>query len=87
MNDVIGDGTRLRELHGHSLQINKCRTEKTKERKGKDKNYFLNCKKTKHELNWKTTMNLDQGLKISINYYDKIVKYINKKDINNNIKF
>ena len=32
MNDVIGDGTRLREVHGHSLQINKCRTEKTKVR-------------------------------------------------------
>ena len=32
MNDVIGDGTRLREVHGHSLQINKCKTEKTKVR-------------------------------------------------------
>ena len=28
MNDVIGDGTRLREVHGHSLQINKCRKKK-----------------------------------------------------------
>ena len=32
MNDVIGNGTRLREVHGHILQTNKCKNEKTKVR-------------------------------------------------------
>ena len=32
MNDVIGNGTRLREVHGHILQTNKCKTKKTKVR-------------------------------------------------------
>ena len=29
---MIGDGTRLREVHGHNLQINKCRKKKAKVR-------------------------------------------------------
>ncbi len=42
----------------------------TKERKGKDKYYFLDCKKTSKELKWKAKTNLSNGLLKTINYYD-----------------
>lgn len=41
-----------------------------KERKGKDKFYFLDCKKTAKELKWKAKTNLSNGLLKTINYYD-----------------
>ena len=56
------------------------------ERKGKDKNYYLNCKKTKSELKWKCKTNIDLGLKKTINFYDNIIKNINENDINFKIK-
>ena len=59
---------------------------KKPERQGKDKNYYLNCKKTKHKLNWKSKINLQEGLKKTINYYDQIIKNINSKDIAFKIK-
>ena len=51
------------------------------ERKGKDKNYFLNCKKSKLELGWKCKTTLDLGIKKTIDYYDTIIKDIEPKDI------
>ena len=59
---------------------------KTKERRGKDKNYFLNCKKTKKKLKWKCNTSLEKGLQQTVNYYDKIIKNINSKDITFNFK-
>ena len=58
----------------------------SKERKGKDKNYYLNCKKTKQKLNWKCKTNLSEGLNKTINFYDAIIKNINSKDTIFNIK-
>ena len=43
------------------------------ERKGKDKNYYLNCKKTKLELGWRCKTTLDLGIKKTIHYYDTIM--------------
>ena len=33
------------------------------DRKGKDKNYYLNCKKTQRQLKWNSKTNLENGLK------------------------
>ena len=46
-------------------------TYKVSERKGKDKYYFLNCNKTSKELKWKAKYSLSNGLKKTINYYNK----------------
>jgi len=46
---------------------------KTKERKGKDKYYFLNSKETSKNLNWKPRNNFMQGLTKTIKYYDDLL--------------
>tara|TARA_B100000989_G_scaffold295142_1_gene275541 strand:+ start:1050 stop:2045 length:996 start_codon:yes stop_codon:yes gene_type:complete len=56
------------------------------DRKGKDKNYFLNCKETKHKLKWKPNVKLKDGLEKTVDYYDKIIKSISSKDIKFNLK-
>lgn len=43
---------------------------KASERKGKDKNYFLDCKKTSKQLDWKCKNNLSQGIQKTIKFYD-----------------
>ena len=40
------------------------------DRKGKDKFYFLNCKKTSKKLNWKPKNDLFKGILKTIKYYD-----------------
>ena len=45
----------------------------TKDRIGKDKNYYLNCKKTSKKLKWKPKFKIKEGIKQTINYYDKIL--------------
>ena len=45
---------------------------KSKERKGKDKYYFLSSKKIKKELKWKQKISLDTGL-------DRCITWITKK--------
>ena len=52
------------------------------ERLGKDKNYYLNCKKTKSELKWQCKVSLELGLKKTIKYYDSIINNINSNDVN-----
>ena len=52
------------------------------DRQGKDKNYYLNCKKTKSELKWRCKVSLELGLKKTIKYYDSIINNINSNDIN-----
>ncbi len=59
---------------------------KKKERVGKDKNYYLNCGKTKNKLKWKCKISLTEGLKRTINYYDKINEYIKLKDLTFKVK-
>jgi dTDP-glucose 4,6-dehydratase len=54
---------------------------KTKDRKGKDKDYFLNCKKTKQKLKWKCNVSLEKGLIKTTEYYDSVIKDINSEDI------
>ncbi len=44
---------------------------KVKDRIGKDKFYFLNCNKTKKQLNWKANVNIEDGLKRIIKYKQK----------------
>ena len=56
------------------------------ERAGKDKNYYLNCRKTKNELKWKCKFSLTEGLRRTINYYDNINEYIKLKDLNFKVK-
>ena len=43
----------------------------TKDRIGKDKNYYLDCKKTIKKIKWRPRTNIKEGLKKTINYYDK----------------
>jgi len=45
----------------------------TKDRIGKDKNYYLDCKKTTKELLWKPRIKIQEGLKQTINYYEKVL--------------
>ena len=45
----------------------------TNDRIGKDKNYYLDCKKTAKELKWKPKINIQEGLKQTISYYNKIL--------------
>lgn len=56
------------------------------DRMHKDKNYYLNCKKTKLDLKWTCKTNLDLGLTKTIQFYDGIMKDINKNDLNFRIK-
>lgn len=56
------------------------------ERKGKDKNYYLDCAKTKRELGWKSRVDIKNGIKKTVKYYDSIINEVNKKDINFKIK-
>jgi dTDP-glucose 4,6-dehydratase len=56
------------------------------ERKGKDKNYYLDCAKTKRELGWKSRIDIKNGIKKTVKYYDSIINEVNKKDINFKIK-
>lgn len=53
----------------------------TKDRKGKDKNYFLDCQTTKKQLNWKPRIDLISGLKKTIQFYDDKNLKIKKKDL------
>ena len=53
---------------------------KTKDRIGKDKNYFLSCEKTKKSLLWKQNISLDEGLKKTIKFYDNIIDEVNDND-------
>ena len=55
---------------------------KVKDRKGKDKYYYLDCKKTMSELKWKSKVPIDTGLKKTIKFYDNLNKKLDKKDIN-----
>ena len=52
------------------------------DRKGKDKYYYLDCKKTMSELKWKSNVSIDIGLKETIKFYDNLNKKLDKKDIN-----
>ncbi len=58
----------------------------TNERKGKDKNYFLDCKKTKQELRWQCNIDLKNGLKKTVKYYDEIIKHMNINETKFKIK-
>jgi len=52
------------------------------ERKGKDKNYYLDCKKTKRELDWKCRVDIKNGIMKTVKYYDSIINDISEKDMN-----
>ncbi len=60
--------------------------EQSSERKGKDKSYYLDYKKTKRELGWKCRVVLKVGIKKTVKYYDSIINNINKREINFKIK-
>ena len=59
----------------------------TSERLGKDRIYFLNSNKLRKELNWRSKVNLDEGIKKTLVWFNqnkkKIIKskklYIHKK--------
>ena len=53
----------------------------TNDRKGKDQNYFLDCTFTKKEINWKPKINLINGLKKTIKFYENKSLTIKKKDL------
>jgi len=80
IKDVINKVIKIKNYSWSKLILKK------PERQGKDKNYYLNCKKTKHKLNWKSKISLQEGLKKTISYYDQIIKNINSKDIAFKIK-
>ena len=56
------------------------------ERKGKDKNYYLDCKKTKRELDWECRVDIKNGIMKTVKYYDSIINDISEKDVNFKIK-
>ena len=53
----------------------------TKDRKGKDKNYFLDCTMTSKELSWQPKIDLIDGLTKTIDFYEKKTFKIKKKDL------
>ena len=80
IKDIINKVIKLKNYSWSKLIL------RSPERQGKDKNYYLNCKKTKQKLNWKCKTNLSEGLNKTINFYDAIIKNINSKDTIFNIK-
>jgi len=80
IKDIINKVIKIKNYSWSKLILKK------PERQGKDKNYYLNCKKTKHKLNWKCKISLQEGLKKTISYYDQIIMNINSKDITFKIK-
>ena len=58
---------------------------KKRAREGQDKCYYLDCEKTKSELNWKCKTNLDHGISETIIFYDSLVNNVNKKYLKFNI--
>ena len=80
IKDVIKDVLHIKKYSWDKL------IEQSAERKGKDKNYYLDCTKTKRELHWKCKIGLKIGIKKTVKYYDSIINNINKKDINFKIK-
>ena len=58
----------------------------TKDRKGKDKNYFLDCSMTRKELNWRPNIDLNNGLKKTIEFYEKNTLKVKKRDLEFSIK-
>jgi dTDP-glucose 4,6-dehydratase len=80
IKDIIKDVLHIKKYPWDKL------IEQSVERKGKDKNYYLDCTKTKRELHWKYKIGLKIGIKKTVKYYDSIINNINKKDINFKIK-
>ncbi len=56
---------------------------KNKKLKGEIQNQFMSYSKLKKYFNWKPTYKLDDGLKISLEWYNKFLKKYNYKDFNN----
>ena len=80
IREIIKEIIKLKKYSWKKLIVNK------QERAGKDKNYYLNCRKTKNELKWKCKFSLTEGLRRTINYYDNINEYIKLKDLNFKVK-
>ncbi len=58
----------------------------TKDRKGKDMFYNLDCNWTKKELNWKPKVPLAKGLNKTLIFYKKNYKYYKNKNLNYNFQ-
>ena len=74
----------LRIAKKHITVGNKVKINFIKDRPGHDMRYALNSKKISKDLNWKTSTNLQQGLKKTFLWYIsnyKFFKSINKKQI------
>ncbi len=67
----------------YNYNINKL-LKKNPERKGKDKNYFLSDRLTRKNLKWKPEFTLKEGIRKTINYYEK--NYNKIKNLNNKFK-
>ncbi len=57
-------------------------TKITKDRKGKDMFYNLDCRRTKKELNWRPKVTLVKGLIKTLTFYAKNYKYYKNKNLN-----
>lgn len=80
IRDVIKKVIKIKKYSWSKLILRK------PERECKDKNYYLNCKKTQQQLKWISKTTLKNGLKKTIDYYDTIIKNVDLKDITFNIK-
>ena len=52
------------------------------DRVGKDKQYLLDCVKTRKDLAWKPVIKFDKGIKETINYINKNISYLKKMPLN-----
>ena len=57
-----------------------------KDRKNKDKFYYLNCKKTEKFLKWKAKIKLNEGLKKTISFYNNNYKFLRKEKTKYTVK-
>jgi dTDP-D-glucose 4,6-dehydratase len=53
------------------------------DRKGNDFRYSLDCEKTNQELNWKANINMEEGLKKTIEWYINNSSYWKESDVFN----
>jgi dTDP-glucose 4,6-dehydratase len=81
-NEIISIKNLVRKIYkiNNNKNFNK-NIKYSKDRVGKDKIYYLNSLKLKKDLNWNPKINLETGIKKTIDWFKKNEKKFKKKDL------
>ena len=81
-NEIISIKNLVRKIYkiNNNKNFNK-NIKYSKDRVGKDKIYYLNSLKLKKDLNWIPKINLETGIKKTIDWFKKNEKKFKKKDL------